>query len=448
MEVLSLSEMKIDITREKRYTPLVSSIEKVANAELEKDAFNNKYRFFMAFLLCFSAGLGIFAITMMNPLLVSISEDIGVDVVTTGAVSGIVALFLGISTLFGSIFVGKFNSKALMIFAMTTITAGQLIVYIATSLVGILIGRSLVGLGFGIISVSSMMIYTCWFSVKERPIVISISSLSSAAFTYLGVALAFPLCKIFGNSWRHAFLSIGIMTAFATAAWVFFGRENKAYLKYAEANIKDGKLQAKKQNGLSAAIKRVDVWLLTGFAGLATIASTGLGIYLVPFFQLVRNSTPEVAANYLSIISAAGIPGFFLSGVLASALGRRKILFIPASIFAAVGIVITLISDKPFATVVGLIIFGCCNSIRTNLCSTVITELKGGSPELAAGGVSLVFGVGPILGFILPIILSTFGESLSLTQVMIVLAVLITASVPFGLLIKETGPRRNKNSEV
>jgi len=366
---------------------------------LENKTIYPRYRLVIGFLICLTSGVIYYAISMVYPLLTYISTDMNVNIVTAGISGTINTFFMGIALFLGAIFVGKFTTKVLMVLGFIAIAGGQLVIFFSTSFVDLIIGRAFVGIGSGILTTGSVSIFTTWFSVNERPIVISAASIISMIFTYLSYAVAIPVYETFGNSWRNSFLLVALVSTLLAIGWAFLGKENKAYNENLTVRTPDIITKSKKTNGLSMAMRRKDIWILTGFAGVTTIAATGIGVYLPSFLQLYRGNSVESAITYASFSSLAGIPGLLLSGVLASMLGRRKILFLPAALLAAIAFVAVLFVNEPAGIIMGVIVYGFCNSVCWNLAATIITELDGASPEIAAGGNAIIFGFGSIFAF-------------------------------------------------
>ncbi|MCL2147154.1 MAG: MFS transporter [Synergistaceae bacterium] len=402
------------------------------------------YRYVIGVLICLSTALGVVLIVVPAPLMVTMMEELNIGLALGGMTVSIVTLASGISMFTATFIVEKLGIKKTMIIAMLSHVIGTAVSYLAPNITILLVGRVFSGIGFGVGGSTVSSIITSWFPAKEKPIIITINTLAGSVITAAFYAIAIPLLTMVGT-WKNIFGIFVFISMIMVLAWTFLGRDNKAFNDYMKAkqSEKDGETNAKvkQQSGFSMAVKSKEVWIIVLYFSLFTIAANAIQTYLPTYFQLRRGMDAAVAASLTGVISLAGSIGNISGGVATTALGRRKLVIVPAAIVAVLCASGIIMFEQVALLSVLIAIWGFCNPFRSSASQTAIMEVKGVTPAMAAGGYSMMFGFGNVFGFFSPTILEAATSSWGLQNAMLLFVGVAVIATILSFFIKDNGPK-------
>lgn len=254
------------------------------------------------------------------PVLPDLMNDLNATLTIGGWFMGIFSITGVILALPGALLVSRFGYKRSGLISILCVAAGSMIGTFATESNSMLIGRSIEGVGLGMMSVIAPALITVYFSKEKRALPIGIW----ATWVPVGSILVFMLSNSIVNRFNWQGLWI-FGTFMALAAFVIFA----IVIKEPEVDCSQSQ---KTTLPLSTGLKSVHIWLL-GIGFLAfSLGNNGLVTWATPFFTTKLNINPLTANSYLSLFLAIMIPALILSGWLGKKVKNIKIIVIPALI--------------------------------------------------------------------------------------------------------------------
>lgn len=390
-----------------------------------------KYRFLIGLLICYSVMAATFSKSIPSPLLTRISNEFQMDVTVCGYLSTATTLMMGIALLFGTSLLEKLGGKKTFLVANLIIFIGEVLSYIAPGFLILVIGRGLVGAGLGIaISYFSYATNT-WFPPKERSIYITIYMLSGTAITFVCYAVILPLTERLNGIWRNDFGVMALISLSASLLWLAFGKNNEAYEVYQKQKEPEQKEMGKRTNGIWQAMKRKDVWILTGFVATSNLVATAITTYLPSFLELFRNFSSEKASTLTGLISLAGAIGTLVGGVITTGSSKRKPLYIISTIISALSLFIVLYVRIPVVIAIAILVYGFASMIKNTACHLQIMHMKDMSVIVSSGAYSLMMSVGYFTGFFVPSLLKGLEQQVGMENAMQILDVALLISLLF-----------------
>ena len=380
----------------------------------------------------------IFGNTMSSPLLTEIAADVNTDVAMAGYMPTVITLFMGISLMGSTVVVERFGVRKSMAFGMFLVTAGNLSSLWAQSLTALLAGRAFVGIGMGIQGTGFSTISASWFPQGERSVFATVYTLANSLMTYVCFAVTIPMYQFLGNSWRCCYVVISVIYGIIMIMWLVLGRDGKS-------NGAAGK--GREKGGLLLAVRRKDVWILSGFNALATLGANMITNYYPSYLQIVRGIDAGTASRWSGYVPLAGIVGTLAGGAISTAIGRRRPVFIPGAVMTGVSMFFCLVAKVPAAVIVSVILFGFASRYKIPAMTTATTEMKDSIPAMAAGAYALMYGVGSVIGAAAPKVLSGATIVFGMETAMLIFAGITMGSVIFAFFVKETGPGKGGRHE-
>jgi len=200
----------------------------------------------------------------------------------------------------------------------------------ATSPTHLVVGAFLMGLSSGVYFIAANPLVSELFpGGVGRAIGIHGTASQVAA---VGAPVGLSALLLVGN-WRHAFFGIAVVAAVTTLTLVYASRRTEL----PEAGSEDRSL-------LAAARAQWPV-ILTGiaFVGSAGFLWNGLFNLYGDYLEVAKGIDPETGRLLLSLMFAAGVPAFFLTGVLADRVPNVPLLLGIVVSFALSVVALTLV---------------------------------------------------------------------------------------------------------
>lgn len=246
--------------------------------------------------------------------------------------------------------------RKLLTSGAVTAGIGSLIFALAPSLIWANLGRLLIGGGVAVAYVACLKLSAHWFPARRFSLITGL-----ALFWGLigAVGAGVPLRLLVDHfSWRSVMLvSALVILALAVAAWVFIRDDpsEKGYLSYAPASVDDtgpGPLA-----GLKQVLGFRNTWLLAWIpAGLAGPQLAFAGLWGVPYIMVRYQLAATEAAAVCSLMLVCMAVGGPLLGALTDRWGRRKPLYLIASLATSLGwSLVVFVPDLPLGIFLVLI---------------------------------------------------------------------------------------------
>lgn len=195
----------------------------------------------------------------------------------------------------------RFGARTMVLLGAATMTAGQVLVAVSTSLPLAIAARVLVGVGDAFTFISVLSVLPVWFAARRVPLMTQVTALLGQ---FGQVLSAIPLATVLhGQGWTAAFLSaaaLGALTGVAVLA-AFRNRPPGAPAPAPAASpreVLDGLVGAWRQPGT-----RLGLWSHAGtqFSGLVFALLWG-----VPYLVAGQGMSPTAASVMLTVLVAAG----------------------------------------------------------------------------------------------------------------------------------------------
>ncbi|MBQ4061587.1 MAG: MFS transporter [Christensenellaceae bacterium] len=312
--------------------------------------------------------------------------------------------------------------------------------YIVYFFAVILVGRVLCGVAVGLNAVAYMPLITSWFSSKEKPIMFSLISVVCTACSLIVYSTAVGIMRHF-SSWHAPFVLPLIFNGLCMVLWIIFGKE-------APANTSVAPVKAVRNNAFLIALKRKDLWVLTIYMWVVALSQSILVSYLPAYLETMRGFDAQTASYYTSFYTVTSMIGGLLAGAVSSLLGRRKPVIIASNVLTMIFMVLVLRDIGTAGLILSIIGYGLVAAAYSPIVQTITTEIDGVTPQLASAAYSMTIGIGSIMTFFPPMILSLLLEYMDLSRALHCFAAVIPVAVIVAFFIKETGPKRKKHDKA
>lgn len=194
--------------------------------------------------------------------------------------------------------------------------AGALIFSQADSLLGLIIGRALIGFGVSACLMAAFKAYTVWFPPEKWPMVngfqMACGGLGALAATSpVQAALSF-------TDWRGVFLVLALLTILAAVAVYFIVPEKE--------NGKKSEPLARQLRGIREVFGSILFWQIAPLITMSQAAFLSIqGLWAGPWLRDVIRLDRSGVADTLFWVAVAMIAGFIVLGTVAERLSRRGI---------------------------------------------------------------------------------------------------------------------------
>ncbi|WP_449463125.1 MFS transporter [Tardisphaera miroshnichenkoae] len=270
-----------------------------------------------------------FAFAVVAPILTPLSSSFKVSVATAAYISTF--YFIGSLTMSmpAGLVLDRWGIRKAGVLGLALFLLGWIASFFAQSLLILLIGRLVVGMGAVALAIASAAAIQQWFKPEESAFPIGLWAASLPIGVAWGEVLAGIALQRYG--WREDFL---IGTAFAIAGLITYAAVIKPgpYQPLQNAHSEENKKQR-----LGDVFRSADVWKFSVAVFLESIPFMAVTTFWVTW--LMKNggiSSLVLASSLASAVGAAGIFGTLLSGYVSSRIGKKKPLFVvPALAFGA-----------------------------------------------------------------------------------------------------------------
>lgn len=399
-----------------------------------------KYRWLILVMVLFVSMLDLFLLTAVAPIMTSLMETFNTDMTTIGFASTIVSTLSGLFMFITAIVVGVLNVKKSFVFATASLLLGNVICYLSTGVGMFILGRAFVGIGFGLSGALVAATVFMWFPAKARPMIFTANALSTAVVQVISFNIIVPIYTATGR-WQSIFMLCIVLSAVALVAWLFLGKDFDINTGGAPAKGAD-RAKIKPFDGLIQAMKSKQEWLIAIPATMTMLSLYAIIYYFPTYLSTVVGLSQAAASSVTSVMFIAGIVGTLGGGVLATAIGKRKIILVIGNFASAIaGIALFLVDQVPLLITV-MAIFAISRNIRAAAMQSASLEVEGMTPAMGAGASSMLFGFGSFVTLILSPLMTALINAFGFTSAMMILSGGIMFIGGFvSLFMKDSGPK-------
>ncbi len=210
----------------------------------------------------------------------------------------------------------RFGPRKIESFLLIFAAAGALVFSRAESVVGLVIGRALIGFGVSACLMAAFKAFVLWFRREQLPL---INGFQMAAGGFGALTATAPVEAALGiTDWRGIFFILAIVTLAIAAA--VFGVVPEKKIEQNGDSIKE-QLQ-----GIIQVFSSLTFWRIAPVTVMSQAAFLAIqGLWSGPWLRDVAGFDREVIAQVLFMIAAAMVTGFILMGAVAERLSRLGI---------------------------------------------------------------------------------------------------------------------------
>ena len=408
----------------------------VSEAAAAADQTLTGYRFVIAGLLAllsFSAGLNLFAIGPITPLII---DDYGINHSAAGLLISFVALVHATFSLPASMLVGRVGLKKLIAVGSVAGAAPLLSFMAADSFAFLLALRGVYGLAFVVLVPATVPVFMQWFRTRELPLV---NGTFVVAFT-LGIAtsafIVEPLSEALG--WEVALSAFGGVSLLAAVSWLALGRAQRGVVE-----IEPGSVIGRVRRVLRT---RATLLVVVADAGPFALLTVALA-WLPTFYNEVHGISLAKAGALMGLLSLAGVVSLVLASLLALRVRRRRpFLIIPGILagFAGLGAFLLADSVAVYIAVVGL---GFACWFYMPVLMTIPMELYPTDPRRVSVIFATLMTTAGIASFLAPLTVGALTDVTgSFVPGLTLFAILAWSLGIAGFLLPETGTAASETS--
>ena len=288
----------------------------------------SRYRWAVLFASLFAFIMFAFALQSVPPLLQQFQGIFGVDAATAGLLMSMAVIPGIILALPAGILIGKHSFRKIGFLSTLTVGIGSLIMALSSSFPMALVGRFIVGLGGGLLSVGTPSIVPQWFEHKEMGRAMSVYAVGMPAGTVAAFFTAPILAQSFG--WQSLFY-VGALVS--TLSAIFFW-----------AIVRDGPLKGNSTAKLSDARQTLtnrEVWKASLVWMFFNMAAIGFLTWAPDLFVTFKSLTLVNASIFSSLIMISMFFFIPIFGYASDRSGRRKPFIIASMTLIAVSLYAT-----------------------------------------------------------------------------------------------------------
>ena len=413
-----------------------SQSQHISEAAAAADPRLTGYRFVIAGLLAllsFSAGLNLFAIGPITPLII---DDYGITHSAAGLLSSIVALVHAAFAIPVSTLIGRVGLKKMIAVGSVAGSAPLLSFMAADSFAFLLALRGVYGLAFVVLVPAMAPVFMQWFRTRELPLANGTFVVAFALGITTSAFIVEPLSEALG--WEVALSALGGVSLLAAVSWLALGRAERGVVE-----IELGSVIGRVRRVLRT---RATLLLVVADAGPFTLLTVALA-WLPTFYNEVHGISLAKAGALMGLLSLAGLVSLVFASLLAIRVHRRRpFLLIPGILAGFAGLGAFLLADSA-AVYVAVVALGFACWFYVPVLMTIPMELYPTDPKR----VSLIFATlmttAGIANFLAPLTVGAITDVTgSFVPGLALFAVLAWSLGVAGFLLPETGTTASETS--
>lgn len=260
-------------------------------------------------------------------------KDIGLTPSALGLLTSIYFISFASFQIPLGILLDRYGSRKVEAALLLIASLGALTFARAEGLIGLIIGRALIGFGVSACLMAAFKAYTQWFQPRNWPL---INGFQVAAGGFGALAATAPVeIALLHTDWRGMFTALSLLT-FLTAILIFLVVPEK------KANNSQESLASQFQ-GIYQIFTDRRFWRLAPITALSLATFTSIqGLWAGPYLSHVAQYSRVQIGNTLFWVAAAMICGYILLGSLAAKLAKGPVRVEDT---AAAGIIVFMFSQ-------------------------------------------------------------------------------------------------------
>lgn len=264
------------------------------------------------------------------------AAEFGWSRATTAAAFSLSGVVMGLTSPLIGMVVDRYDTRLVALTGGTLVGLGYGLLSVASALWQVFLLFPVLGVGVEIILICVLAPVNRWF-VEKRGLAQGLVGAGSG----IGV-MAFPLLGSFfilNFGWRQAYLILGLLTGLllmATAPWLRKEPRELGLAPYGQERGQEklGSVPSKEQTfSFAQALATLTFWKVFLLAWLAVLSYMFIMVHLVPY-ATDRGTSPMAAASLLSLFGGANIVGRVAWGAIADRIGRKLALVISLALSA------------------------------------------------------------------------------------------------------------------
>ncbi|GGF25728.1 putative transporter YycB [Halobacillus andaensis] len=300
------------------------------------------------------------SLTAVGPLISSIREDLSITNGIAGMLTTLPLIAFAVLSALAPRLGLKVGQGQAIFIGMFVLTVGILVRSIEW-VTTLFIGTALIGIGVAICNVLLPSLVKQQFPDKVG-LLTGIYSISLSAWAAVGSGISFPLAQRMSSGWQGSLGVWAVLGIIAMVVWIPQTTIKRKPVKIPKINIKNSPLFRSKL-----------AWQVTIFMGMQSFMFYCLITWLPEIMQS-RGMTPSTAGWMLSFMQIVGLPGTFITPVLAGRITNQRGIVLSIGILYLIGL-----SGMLFGSGV----------VWLTLCIAIIGLAQGSSVSLALTFLSL-----------------------------------------------------------
>lgn len=323
--------------------------------------------------------------------------DFGIGLDLAGLAMTIVLVLAGVCFFVGSLISDKIGMLSTIRLCMVCVSVGGLICGFAPNVTLFLIGRVVLGFGYGL-SVGLTPYINTWFQGNELSYVLTCNSLGSAISLAISTGFSATLAVMLG-SWRNIFKVYAAVAIVFTVLWFLLGKNSPEGEEQEKAMKAQAAATGKSQSSLGLALKESQFYKIAIFAIVYIVVDTARATYM-PTYLIGRGIAEGTAYAASSMFSIVGMVGSVVGGILATKVWRRKLVMTVAMVgFMLCGLGLTFLPGM-IAVVLSVALGFFFNVQVTSQSNLIIESAMAKNPMMISGAFAMANGTGMLMTLI------------------------------------------------
>ena len=409
---------------------------RISEAAAARDQRLSGYRFVIAGLLAllsFSAGLNLFAIGPITPLII---DDYGINHSAASLLTSFVALVHAAFSIPASMLVGRVGLKKLIAVGSVAGSAPLLSFMAADSFAFLLALRGVYGLAFVVLAPAMGPVFMQWFRTRELPLVNGTFVVAFSLGITLSAFIVEPLSEALG--WEVALSAFGGISLLTAVSWLALGRGQRGVVE-----IEPGSVIGRVRRVLST---RATLLVVVADAGPFALLTVALA-WLPTFYNEVHGISLAKAGGLMGLLSLAGVVSLVLASLLATCVHRRRpFLIIPGILAGFAGLGAFLLADS-VAVYMAVVALGFACWFYVPVLMTIPMELYPTDPRRVSVIFATLVTTAGIATFLAPLTVGAITDVTgSFVPGLTLFAILAWGLAIAGFLMPETGTTASETS--
>jgi len=390
---------------------------------------SSKYRWIiltLAWLVYFAFGL---ILSSIPPLVNIIANDLTLSYTEMGVIlGGVILMYVPLSIPIG-VGIDRFGQKKMITIGLLLISLSAMLRSLVFNFESLFIMVFLFGFGGPTISVGLAKVVASHFEGRERGLASGIYMTGAAVGSASALALTNSLVLPLVGTWRGVFSFYGLIGFLIAFVWIILAREEAPLTKEINTGFSIRKI-------LVSLLRDRNVWIVAIIGSTTFLIFYGFGNWL-PTLLETKGMSPVDAGflaslpTWIGLIGSAIIPGVAVAG-------SRKPLIAVLLVIEGVSIYIVGVTSGSFL-LLSLIVYGIISGAMMPLMLVVMMDLPSVGADYTGIASGLFFSIGPLMGFIGPILVGNLRDLTGDFIVpLILLALVVEAMLLFTFFLEET----------